>query len=123
MYMHRNYTVLCVSVSNTCCDLCFVSFCFCVLLDASVDNIPNQSVLKLTFAVCFIVTVPYFYYNLISMCLSSFMCHAMSVVYNANPNAIITFGEKTVMVILFIYRIFYTCTVYVYIQMRFTPNP
>ena len=33
VYMHRNYTVLCVSVSNTCCDLCFVSFCFCVLLD------------------------------------------------------------------------------------------
>ena len=47
------------------------------------------------------VTVPYFYYNLISLCLSSFMCHAMSVVYNANPNAIITFGEKTVMVMLF----------------------
>ena len=48
---HRNYTVLCVSVSNTCCDLRFVLFCFlCVL--ASVDYNSNQSSLELTFAVC-----------------------------------------------------------------------
>ena len=65
----------------------------CVL--ASADYNSNQSSLELTFAVCLMVTVPYFII-IISLCLSSFMCRAMCVVYNANPYVVITFVENTV---------------------------
>ena len=71
-------------------------FCFlCVL--ASADYNSNQSSLELTFAVCtcLVVTLPNIII-IISLCLSSFMCRTMCVVYNANPYVVITLVENTV---------------------------